>query len=162
MVGAENVQAVQVGGPSGSCIGPAEFGRVLAYEDLATGGSLIIIGAGRDLVRDVVLNFSRFFREESCGSCVPCRALTAMSEVVLRKIVSGKAGRADLDSLKSWSSIMQKNRCGLGQTALNPVMTTMKNFPGLYDALVPVRDEALNPGFDLAAATSEYDSAVHR
>jgi len=160
MVEATDVQAVQVGGPSGSCIEPAEFGRVLAYEDLATGGSLIIIGAGRDLLRDVVLNFARFFREESCGSCVPCRALTAMAEVVLNKIAAGKARRADLDALKAWASIMQKNRCGLGQTALNPVVTTMKNFPALYDALVPARDGAINPGFDLAAAVKDYDAAV--
>jgi [NiFe] hydrogenase diaphorase moiety large subunit len=162
MVGAENVQAVQVGGPSGSCIGPAEFGRVLAYEDLATGGSLIVIGAGRDLVKEVVGNFSRFFREESCGSCVPCRALTSMAEAMLGRIIAGKARRADLESLKAWASIMQKNRCGLGQTALNPIVTTMKNFPALYDALVPAADAPVNPGFDLAAATADYDAAVRR
>lgn len=160
MVEATDVQAVQVGGPSGSCIGPAEFGRVLAYEDLATGGSLIIIGAARDLVKDVVLNFASFFREESCGSCVPCRALTGMAEVVLERIAAGRARRADLDSLRAWSSIMQKNRCGLGQTALNPVVTTLKNFPALYDALVPDRDVSINPGFDLAAAVKDYAAAV--
>jgi len=162
MVEATDVQAVQVGGPSGSCIGPAEFNRVLAYEDLATGGSLIVIGAGRDLVKEVVLNFARFFREESCGSCVPCRALTAMSQVVLEKIVAGKGRRADLEAFRSWASIMQKNRCGLGQTALNPIVTTLKNFPQAYDALVPAADEALNPGFDLAAAVADYDAVVGR
>ena len=160
MVEAADVQAVQVGGPSGSCIGPAEFGRVLAYEDLATGGSLIIIGAARDLVRDVVLNFARFFREESCGSCVPCRALTGMAQVVLDRIAAGRASRTDLDAFKGWASIMQKNRCGLGQTALNPVVTTMKNFPGIYAALVPASDGGINPGFDLAAAVRDYDTAV--
>ena len=162
MVEATDVQAVQVGGPSGSCIGPAEFNRVLAYEDLATGGSLIIIGAARDLVKDLVLNFARFFREESCGSCVPCRALTGMAQVMLERIVAGTARRADLDSFKAWASIMQKNRCGLGQTALNPVITTLKNFPAIYDALVPATDDAINPGFDLAAAVRDYDSAVSK
>ncbi|HUJ74481.1 MAG TPA: NADH-ubiquinone oxidoreductase-F iron-sulfur binding region domain-containing protein, partial [bacterium] len=114
MVEATDVQAVQVGGPSGSCIGPREFDRVLCYEDLATGGSLIIIGKKRDLVKEVVLNFARFFREESCGSCVPCRALTAMSQGVLEKIVAGRGRRADLEAFKTWATIMQKNRCGLG------------------------------------------------
>jgi len=162
MVEATDVQAVQVGGPSGSCIGPAEFGRTLAYEDLATGGSLIIIGAKRDLVKDVVLNFARFFREESCGSCVPCRALTGMAQVVLERIAAGRASRADLDAFKVWASIMQKNRCGLGQTALNPAITTMKNFPERYAALVPEGDAAINPGFDLAAAVKDYEAAVAR
>ena len=55
---------------------------------------------------------------------------------------------------------MQKNRCGLGQTALNPVVTTMKNFPGIYAALVPASDGGINPGFDLAAAVRDYDTAV--
>ncbi len=162
LVEATDVQAVQVGGPSGSCIGPAEFNRLLAYEDLATGGSLIIIGRSRDLLQEVVLNFARFFREESCGSCVPCRALTGMAQVVLERIAAGKALRADLEAFKGWASVMQKNRCGLGQTALNPVVTTLKNFPSLYDALVPARDEAINPGFDLAAAVADYNAAVAR
>jgi len=159
-VEADDVQAVQVGGPSGSCIGPKEFDRVLAYEDLATGGSIIIIGKGRDLVRDVVLNFARFFREESCGSCVPCRALTAMSQVVLERIAAGKADRSELQAFAGWAGIMQKNRCGLGQTALNPIVTTLKNFPQVYDALVPEGNGPLKRGFDLAAAVADYDAAT--
>jgi [NiFe] hydrogenase diaphorase moiety large subunit len=160
MVEAQDVQAVQVGGPSGSCIGANEFDRVLAYEDLATGGSLIIIGARRDLVRDVVLNFARFFREESCGSCVPCRALTAMAQVTMERLAAGRGRRSDLEAFRTWAGIMQKNRCGLGQTALNPIVTTLKNFPHVYDALVPAEDGALNPGFDLEAAVAEYDAAT--
>jgi len=160
MVEAEDVQAVQVGGPSGSCIGPREFDRVLAYEDLATGGSVIVIGAGRDLVKDVVLNFARFFREESCGSCVPCRALTAMSQVVLEKIASGKGAASDLQAFTGWASIMQKNRCGLGQTALNPIVTTLKNFPQVYQALAPEDSGPLKRGFDLDAAVADYEAAT--
>jgi len=160
MVEADDVQAVQVGGPSGSCIGPKEFDRVLAYEDLATGGSIIVIGAGRDLVKDVVLNFARFFREESCGSCVPCRALTAMSQAVLEKIVAGRGARSDLQAFRGWAGIMQKNRCGLGQTALNPIVTTLKNFPGVYEALVPEGEGPLNRGFDLQAAVADYKAVT--
>jgi len=161
MVEAEDVQAVQVGGPSGSCIGPKEFDRVLAYEDLATGGSLIIIGSHRDLMRDVVLNFVRFFREESCGSCVPCRALTGMAQVVIERLAAGKGRRADLDAFRTWAGIMLKNRCGLGHTALNPIVTTLKNFPEIYDSLVSeAADGPLNPGFDLAAAVADFTAAA--
>ena len=125
-----------MGGPSGACIGPDGFDRVLAYEDLSTGGSLIIIGARRDLLKDVVLNFARFFRDESCGSCVPCRALTVMAQMVMEKIVDGKGTPADLERLAEWASIMRKNRCGLGQTALNPIISTIRNFKPLYERLI--------------------------
>ena len=151
---------MQVGGPSGACIGPGEFGRVLAYEDLATGGSFIIIGAQRDLLKDVALNFARFFREESCGSCVPCRALTGMAQVVLERIVAGKGTAEDVERLRAWQKIMRNNRCGLGQTALNPIVTTIQNFRPLYDARLAQGDPRFVPSFDLAAAIRDYDAAV--
>jgi [NiFe] hydrogenase diaphorase moiety large subunit len=161
MAGARDVQAVQVGGPSGACIGPDEFNRVLAYEDLATGGSLIVIGARRDLLRDVVLNFIRFFRHESCGSCVPCRALTAMAQRLLENLVAGKGTPEDVERLTHWgTAIMKKNRCGLGQTALNPILTTIRNFRPLYDRLLRNGDDRFAPAFDLAAAVRDYDAAV--
>ena len=160
MVGASGVQAVQVGGPSGSCIGPADFGRVLAYEDLATGGSLIVIGAQRDLLKDVVLNFTRFFREESCGSCVPCRALSGMAQIILERIIAGRGSAQDVANLQAWAKIMKRNRCGLGQTALNPIVTTIRNFRPLYEARLAAGDPRFEPSFDLAAAVRDYDAAV--
>lgn len=160
MVEAKDVQAVQVGGPSGACIAPNEFNRVLAYEDLATGGSLIIIGTRRDLLKEVVLNFARFFRNESCGSCVPCRALTAMAQVLMEKLVAGRGSAGDVGRLLSWAAIMKNNRCGLGQTALNPILTTLKNFRPLYDRLITGGDDRFEPAFDLAAAVRDYDAAV--
>ena len=159
MAEAHEVQAVQVGGPSGSCIGPDEFGRTLAYEDLATGGSLIIIGKKRDLLADVVLNFTEFFREESCGSCVPCRALTGMSKMLLEKIIAGTGTPADLDNFLSWAPIMKKNRCGLGQTALNPIITTINNFRPLYEKRLRNDSPAINPAFDLTKAVVAYERA---
>ena len=57
---------------------------------------------------------------------------------------------------------MAKNRCGLGQTALNPIVSTIRNFPGLYEARVAVPDEGITPGFDLAAAVQDYEAAVAR
>ena len=160
MVGANDVQAVQVGGPSGACIGPDEFNRVLAYEDLATGGSFIVVGKHRDLLKDVVLNFARFFREESCGSCVPCRALTGMAQILLERIIAGRGTERELADLQAWAKIMKRNRCGLGQTALNPITTTLKNFRPLYEARLAKGDLRFEPAFDLAAAVRDYDAAV--
>lgn len=160
MAGARDVQAVQVGGPSGACIAPGEFDRVLAYEDLATGGSLIIIGRHRDLLRDVVLNFTRFFREESCGACVPCRALTGMAQRILERIIDGKGRAEDVEHLKSWLGIMRYNRCGLGQTALHPITSTIKNFPHVYEERLDQSDPRFAPTFDLAAALEDYAAAT--
>ena len=132
MVGAEHVQAVQVGGPSGSCIGPSEFERILGYEDLSTGGSLIVISNRRDILKDIVLNFMDFFIEESCGSCTPCRTLPVIMKDKLIKIIEGKGVMMDLMDIERWSRIMKANRCGLGHTSLNPILSTLKNFRHLY------------------------------
>ncbi|NJN27301.1 MAG: hypothetical protein HC819_15660 [Cyclobacteriaceae bacterium] len=132
MVGADEVQAVQVGGPSGSCIGPGEFERILGYEDLSTGGSLIIINQSRDLLKDIVLNFTDFFIEESCGSCTPCRTLPIIMKQKLRKIIDGKGVMQDLMDIERWSVTMKANRCGLGHTALNPILSSLQNFRSLY------------------------------
>lgn len=162
MVAACDVQAVQVGGPSGSCIGRDEFDRILAYEDLATGGSLIVIGNKRDLLKDVVLNFTEFFRDESCGSCVPCRALTGMSKLILERIIEGRGTEEDIQNFIKWFSIMKKNRCGLGQSALNPIVTTIENFRTLYSSKIKAGNKMLNPVFDLKKAVADYDKAVSK
>ncbi len=160
MVEASDVQAVQVGGPSGSCIAPNEFSRMLSYEDLATGGSLIIIGKKRDLLKDVVLNFTEFFRDESCGSCVPCRALSGMSKVMIERIIGGQGTAKDVEAFNKWQSIMKKNRCGLGQTALNPIVTTIKNFPEAYKNSIKAKDDRFCPAFDLEKAVADYEAAT--
>lgn len=148
------VQAVQVGGPSGRCIAPHDFNRILGYEDLATGGSLIVIGKQRDLLKDVVLNFMDFFVEESCGSCTPCRALTVVYRDKLKKLLNGRGVQKDLDDLYAWRHIMKGNRCGLGQTALNPILTTLRNFPELYEARIQ-KNKGFDEGFDIHAALKE-------
>jgi [NiFe] hydrogenase diaphorase moiety large subunit len=99
------VQAVQVGGPSGSLIGPNEFGRTLGYEDLATGGSLIIFGEHRDLLNDVVLNFMKFFIEESCGSCSTCRILPNVLKKKLEKILNARGVAQDITDMIEWGKI---------------------------------------------------------
>lgn len=164
MVGTElnDIQAVQVGGPSGACIGPEEFNRELSYEDLATGGSLIIFNNSRNLLKDVVLNFMNFFIDESCGSCVPCRVLTRMYKLTLEKIIDGHGRRSDLKNMLDWALMMKVNRCGLGQTAANPVLTTIKNFREKYETLITEKETGYVSSFDLNTAVQDYCKAVNR
>lgn len=161
IVGAQDVQAVQVGGPSGSCIAPYDFERKLAYEDLATGGSIIVIGKKRDLLKEIVMNFTDFFIEESCGSCVPCRAMTVQYKRKLEKILAGKGVQKDIEQMLSWEKVMQANRCGLGQTAANPILTTIRNFQELYEQRL-IKDTDFVSEFDLTAAVQESCQAANR
>ncbi len=142
MVGASSVQAVQVAGPSGVCIGPDKFNQTISFEELPTGGAMIVIGKDRDLLKEVVLNYMDFFIDESCSSCAPCRSLTVILKNKLIKLMNGFGTMKDIDELYEWSKYMkQANRCGLGQTAANPIMTTIDNFRPLYEALVKTDDE---------------------
>ena len=161
LVDAKNVQAIQVGGPSGNCIAPNEFNRKLAYEDLSTGGSLIVIGEQRDLLKEIVLNFTEFFIEESCGSCVPCRAMTVQYKNKLEKILRGNGVAEDIDQMLSWENVMISNRCGLGQTAANPILSTIKNFRELYDAKLQ-KDTDFVSEFNLEAAVQESCKTANR
>ncbi len=161
MVGADNVQAVQVGGPSGACIAPNEFDRILGYEDLATGGSMIILGNQRDIIREIVLNFTEFFIDESCGSCTPCRTIPVLMRQKLLKILDGHGVMQDIMDMERWSVFMKANRCGLGHTATNPITSTLKNLRNIYLNRIQ-RDKEYDMGFDLEKATLESRLATNR
>jgi len=162
MAGASSVQAVQVGGPSGVCINPTQFQRTIAFEDLATGGSMIVIGKQRNLLTDVVVNFMDFFIEESCSSCAPCRSLTVILRNKLQKILDGNGSIADINELHQWTKYMKAaNRCGLGQTAANPILSTIENFRQLYEDLVASQEEFVST-FDLEAAVADSCDYVGR
>lgn len=161
MVGAYEVQAVQVGGPSGTLIGPEEFHRTLGYSDLSTGGSMIIFNKQRNLLRDVVVNFMEFFIDESCGSCSTCRNMTQVLNNKLKKILAGKGVAKDLIDLKSWSKNLIASRCGLGQTAANPIVSSLKNFPHLYNELIQ-KDKQFDEGFDMEKAIQASCTYVGR
>ena len=161
-VGAKNVQAIQIGGPSGICIGQSKFNRRIAFEDLATGGSVIIINKERDLLRDYILNFMNFFIDESCGSCGPCRSLTVILRDKLLKLLDGKGTKQDIDELYKWAGIGRAaNRCGLGQTASNPILTSIENFRNLYEDLIPTNAPFVS-AFDMKSAVAESCEAVGR
>ncbi len=161
MVGAENVQAVQVAGPSGVCIPPSQFERKIAIEDLPTGGSMTVIGKERDLIKDVVLNYMEFFEDESCGSCVTCRSFNMILAKQVKKVVEGRAIKSDIDNMLAWGEIMRKtSRCGLGQTSSNPIATTIANFRELYESRV--KDVEFHSDFDMDKAIAEACEAVDR
>jgi [NiFe] hydrogenase diaphorase moiety large subunit len=134
LVGSPDAAYVQVSGPSGQSVAPKDFGRRIAYEDLSTGGSTMIFGPDRDVL-DIALQFAGFFVEESCGWCTPCRVGTTQLKQGMEKVVAGRATLADLTQMEELgNTIIRMSRCGLGQTAPNPILTTMRNFPELYEA----------------------------
>ena len=151
LAGGIDAAAVQVGGPSGTCIPRSQFDRRIAFEDLATGGSIIVIGPQRDLFQ-VVRNFMEFFVEESCGWCTPCRAGNVLLLRKLEKILHGRGTNSDLADLEAWGkTIKAMSRCGLGQTSPNPILTTLQNFREIYQAKVR-SDRPFIPDFDLKEA----------
>jgi [NiFe] hydrogenase diaphorase moiety large subunit len=148
--GAEDVQGVQVGGPSGTFISNQEFERKLAFEDLATGGSFIIFNASRNIL-DMVHNFAHFFAHESCGFCTPCRVGTSLLQKQLDKIVEGHGSAGDVVALEELCQLVKNHsHCGLGQTAANPILTTLERYPDLYQN--KLKEISYEPGFDLDAA----------
>ncbi len=162
MVGTtDETLAVQVGGPSGSLIGSDEFNRTLGYEDLATGGSLIIFGEHRNLLTEVVMNFMDFFIEESCGSCSTCRIIPTVLKKKLEKILNGRGIAQDITDIEEWAKYLKASRCGLGQTAANPLLSSIKNFRYLYESKIQTRKE-YDTGFDLSSAVKEACEATGR
>lgn len=148
--GAEDVMGVQIGGPSGTFISSDELNRQLAFEDLATGGSFIVFNHSRSIF-DVVQNFTDFFAHESCGFCTPCRVGTSLLKKQLDKIIHGHGSAGDVVELESISQLLkQYSHCGLGQTAANPILTTLQRYPELFQQRL--KKISYEPGFDLDAA----------
>ena len=132
--GASDVLGIQIGGPSGTFISNQEFDRKLAFEDLATGGSFIVFNNSRNIL-DIVNNFTHFFAHESCGFCTPCRVGTSLLKKQLDKIVDGHGSAGDVVALEEICQLIKNHsHCGLGQTAANPVLTTLERYPELYQS----------------------------
>jgi bidirectional [NiFe] hydrogenase diaphorase subunit len=137
-----NFKAVQTGGPSGGCI-PAEFlDMPVDYESLKKLGS--IMGSGGMIVMDdtscmvdVAKYFMEFCMSESCGKCVPCRAGTYQMHELLTRITEGKATPQHVLVLEELCDlVMNTSLCGLGQSAPNPVLSTLRYFRNEYLAHV--------------------------
>jgi len=161
IAGAKDAFAVQIGGPSGACISRQGFGRKITFEDLPTGGSVMVFGPWRNLF-EIVANFMDFFIEESCGWCSPCRVGNSLLKQKLEKILAGRGSAQDLRELEAWGkNIRALSRCGLGQTSPNPILSTLQNFRELYEKAVGGRDRFV-PDFDLTEATLEAARLTRR
>jgi [NiFe] hydrogenase diaphorase moiety large subunit len=102
-----------------------------------------------------------FFIEESCGSCSTCRIIPKLMKERLVKILDGKGVMKDIADLEEWATILPFSRCGLGQTAANPIATSIKNFRELYEAKVQ-KDVEYDCGFDMDKAVKESCAYVGR
>jgi [NiFe] hydrogenase diaphorase moiety large subunit len=162
LAGGEDAIAVQVGGASGQMVAREEFNRTICYDDLATGGSLMVFGPERNVL-EVADKFMAFFVEESCGYCTPCRVGNVLLKDRLERITAGCGEPADLEYLQELgTTVKTMSRCGLGQTSANPILTTLKNFRATYNALVKKRGDGRQPAFDLAAAVAEAETIIGR
>lgn len=160
---AEDPFYIQVSGPSGECISIKEKYRrismldLLARKDIRCGGSFMIFSKQRDLVK-VLLNFTEFFKSESCGICTPCRAGNFIIQRKLERLNNGLANEKDLEDLKNWGRIMKNtSRCGLGKTATNSLIYAMDKFQDYFRSKLDKDFNGLSLKFDMEAATKDYE-----
>lgn len=140
VAGGRRLKAVQVGGPSGGCV-PAELADTpVDYEALTSAGA--IMGSGglvvlddSDCMVDIARYFLRFTQDQSCGKCTFCRVGTKRMLEILDRICSGRSRKGDLEELESLSRMVSAGSlCGLGKTAPNPVLSTLRYFRAEYEA----------------------------
>jgi [NiFe] hydrogenase diaphorase moiety large subunit len=164
--GATNAQAVQVSGPSGTLLGPSEFHRRLAFEDVATAGSFMVFGPQRDLL-DVSVNFAHFFAHESCGFCTPCRVGTTLLKKSIDALAAERGTRRDVKVAMRLAALMRdSSHCALGHTACTHFLTLHEKFKPTIDRRLSSLD--FLPTFDLDEAlaparevTGRDDRAAH-
>ena len=153
------IKAVQTGGPSGGCIPAQHLDTPVDYESLGKLGS--IMGSGGMIVMDdstKMVDVARFFMEfcmdESCGKCIPCRAGTVQMLHLLEKILNRKATARDLAKLEELCDMVKNTSlCGLGQTAPNPTLSTLRFFRNEYEELL--QPDQFGPHSNGEAAKSE-------
>jgi NADH-quinone oxidoreductase subunit F len=163
----KSVKAVQTGGPSGGCIPRDMFDTPVDYETLAQLGS--IMGSGGMVVMDedncmvdVARYFIEFTHSESCGKCIPCRVGLDKSLHILNAFTRGRAAETDLDRLDEMGRMIRDTSlCGLGQTAPNPLLTTMRHFR--HEFLDHIRAKRCRAGVcdDLALSPCENSCPLH-
>ncbi|MFA6109053.1 MAG: NADH-ubiquinone oxidoreductase-F iron-sulfur binding region domain-containing protein, partial [Candidatus Latescibacterota bacterium] len=147
--GNKRCKAVQIGGPSGGCIPESQMDLLCDYEDLRNFGA--IMGSGGFVVLDentcmvdLAKYFMQFIQSESCGKCIPCREGTRRMLEILEAITRSRRKEEDVDALVRFQGVLQLQKlaqvikstslCGLGQTAPNPVLSTLRWFPEEYEA----------------------------
>lgn len=152
-------KAIQTGGPSGGCLSEEYLDTPIDYDSLAKAGS--IMGSGGMIVIDedsCMVNIAKFFLEftqnESCGKCTPCREGTKRMLEILTRLTEGKGQEGDIEKLERLGNMIKKSSlCGLGQSAPNPVLSTIKNFRIEYEE--HIRDKKCRAGACSAMAVYE-------
>ena len=140
----------------------ADFDRTICFDDLATGGALMVFGPERNVV-EIAASFMRFFVHESCGYCTPCRVGNVLLQGRLDKILDGLGEPSDLEYLvELGETIKTTSRCGLGQTSPHPVLTTIKNFRPVYEQLFRTPAHGRQAGFSLERAVAEAAALTDR
>ncbi|NLP18831.1 MAG: 4Fe-4S binding protein, partial [Firmicutes bacterium] len=150
-------KAVQIGGPSGGCLSEGQLDLAVDYESLGSAGA--IMGSGGLVVMDeetCMVDVAKFFldftRAESCGKCTPCREGIQRMREMLQDFSEGKGSLEDLDKLEHLAQVIKDTAlCGLGQTAPNPVLTTLRYFRDEYVA--HIRDKKCPAGVCQALLT---------
>ena len=133
----------------------SQFERRICNEDLPTGGSVMVFSAQRNIL-EIVEYFMDFFVEESCGYCTPCRVGNVFLKNRIDKIRRGLCQLEDLDYLRELGkTIAETSRCGFGHTSPNPVLSTLRNFPLVYAALLKKSKDGMQAAFDIQAALEE-------
>ncbi len=158
-------KAVQTGGPSGGCIPEEHLDIPVSYESLIGVGSMM--GSGGMIVMDdtsCMVNVAKFFlqfcMEESCGKCIPCRAGTAQMHQILTKICNGEGTHEDLDVLVDLcGTIKETSLCGLGMSAPNPVLSTLRYFRNEY--LEHIDNKNCPAGVCACGAKAVAEAEVH-
>jgi [NiFe] hydrogenase diaphorase moiety large subunit len=126
--GGVGAQAAIVGGAAGVCVPAADFVRTISYEDVSTGGAVIVVGAHRDLL-DVAENLQAFFVNESCGQCTPCRVGNVKLLEGIRALKAGQCTPEHLDDLVRLGGTMRiASKCGLGQSSANVFCSVVEHF----------------------------------
>lgn len=165
--GGKHIKAVQTGGPSGGCIPQEMFDTPVDYETLAQLGS--IMGSGGIVVMDednCMVDVARYFIEfthaESCGKCVPCRVGLDKSLRILNSFTRGRASETDLDRLDEMGRMIRDTSlCGLGQSAPNPLLTTMRHFRHEFEDHIRAKRCRAGVCEELALSPCENSCPLH-
>lgn len=155
--GGKKFKAVQIGGPSGGCLTeehldlPMDYDNLIAAGAMVGSGGLVVMNEDTCIV-EVARFFMNFTQNESCGKCVPCREGTKQMLKILEKIVAGKGEMQDIDTLEELAvAVKDGSLCGLGKTAPNPVLSTLKYFRDEY--IAHIRDKKCPAGVCTAMKT---------
>jgi NADH:ubiquinone oxidoreductase subunit F (NADH-binding)/NADH:ubiquinone oxidoreductase subunit E/Pyruvate/2-oxoacid:ferredoxin oxidoreductase delta subunit len=140
VAGGRTFKAVQIGGPSGGCVPAALADTPIDYEALTAAGAImgsggIVVLDDSDCMVEIARYFLAFTQAQSCGRCAPCRVGTRRMLELLEKLCAGTGEKGDVEALESLAwTVKRLSLCGLGQTAPNPVLSTLRHFRHEYDA----------------------------